>query len=122
MNLVFNARMSDYELEDSGSIITTKDGDIHFFVQDLEYVLSFVNEDKSPAQLRVKSNSGKKLELELVNFNTSLGIGNINPFPMGRIGDKQLFIMIRVNSSEEGGKTLYYSWYSKRIINDGNKE
>lgn len=122
MNLVFNARMSDYELEDSGSIITTKDGDIHFYIQDLEYVLSFVNEDKSPAQFRVKSNNGKKLELELVNFNTSLWLGNINPFPMGRIGDKQLFIMIRVNSSEEGGKTLNYSWYSKRITNEGNKE
>lgn len=115
MSLVFNIQMGDYELEGSGSIITTKESDIHFRIQDLEYVISFINEETTPAQLRIKSNTGKRLELELVNFN-SLGTGNINPFPMGRIGDKLLFIMIRVDSNENGSKTLHYSWYSKPFV------
>lgn len=116
MSLVFNIQMGDYELEGSGSIITTKESDIHFRIQDLEYVISFLDEETTPAQLRIKSNNGKRLELELVNFNNPIGMGNINPFPMGRIGDKLLFIMIRVDSFENGSKTLHYSWYSKPFV------
>lgn len=117
MSLVINIQMGDYELEGCGSIITTSESGVHFRIQDLEYVLSFVNEETTPAQLRIKSNDGKKLELELVNFNNPLGMGNTNPFPMGRIGDKLLFIMIRVDSFENGSKTLHYSWYSKPFNN-----
>lgn len=100
---------------ESGSIITVKDADVHFYIQDLEYVLSFVNEEESQIQLKVKTNTGKKLELELVNFNDPLGVGNISPFPMGSIGDQQLFLLLRVSSLKEGGKTIHYSWYSKQV-------
>lgn len=115
MSLAIKIEMGDFELEESGSIITTKDAEIRFGIQDLVYVFSFVNEENIPAQLRTKSNTGKRLEVELVNFNNPLGMGNINPFPMGRIGEKLLFIMIRVDAYEDGSKTLHYSWYSKPI-------
>ena len=113
MNLSFNIQMSDYELEASGSVITKKDANIVFSIQDLVYTFSFVNEENTPPQFRIKSNDGKRLELELVNFNNPLGMGNVDPFPMGRIGNRLLYIMIRVVPFDNGGKTLHYSWYSK---------
>lgn len=123
MSLAFKIEMGDFELEESGSIITTKDAEIRFRIQDLEYVFSFVNEENIPAQLRTKSNDGKRLEVELVNFNNPLGTGSIDPVPMGRIGEKLLFIMIRVDAFENGSKTFHYSWYSKPIgTNDTNQQ
>ena len=123
MSLAFKIEMCDFELEESGSIITTKDAEIRFRIQDLEYVFSFVNEENSPDQLRTKSNDGKRLEVELVNFNNPLGTGSIDPVPMGRIGEKLLFIMIRVDAFENGSKTFHYSWYSKPIgTNDTNQQ
>lgn len=113
-------KMGDYDLLESGSIITTKDADVHFFIQDLEYVLSFVEDDSVPIQIRTKSNTGKRMELELVNFKDPFGAGNINPFPMGRIGDLQLYILLRVSSLKEGGKTIQYSWYTKLRNNENN--
>lgn len=120
MSLAIKIEMGDFDLEESGSIITTKDAEISFEIQDLEYVFSFVNEENIPAQLRTKSNDGKRLEVELVNFNNPLGMGNIDPFLMGRIGEKLLFIMIRVDAFEDGSKTLHYSWYSKPIGTNDN--
>ena len=120
MSLAFKIEMGDFELEESGSIITTKDSEIRFGIQDLEYVFSFVNEENIPAQLRTKSNDGKRLEVELVNFNNPLGMGNNSPVPMGRIGEKLLFILIRVDAFENGSKTLQYSWYSKPIGTNDN--
>lgn len=118
MGIVTSIQMSDYVLEESGSIITTSGADIHFRIQNLEYVFTFVDEDNTQSQLRVRLNDGHRLELELVNFNNPLGMGNVDPFPMGRIGDNNLFIMIRVYAFDNGGKTLHYSWYSKPIDNN----
>lgn len=108
-------RMGEYDLLESGSIICSRDADIHFYIENLEYLITFVSDDSSTPQLRVRSNTGQRLELELVNFNNPLNMGNINPFPMGRIGDKQLFIMIRVSATGEGGRTVQYSWYTRQI-------
>lgn len=113
-------KMGEYDLLESGSIITTKDADVHFFIQDLEYVLSFLEDDSIPIQIRTKTNTGKKMEIELVNFKDPFGAGNISPFPMGRIGELQLFLLLRVSSLKEGGKTIQYSWYTKLRNNENN--
>ena len=113
-------KMGDYDLLESGSIITEKDATVHFYVQDLEYVLSFIDDETAPIQIRTKSNTGKRMELELVNFKDPFGAGNISPFPMGRIGAQQLFLLLRVSSLKEGGKTILYSWYTKQIKNESN--
>ncbi len=115
-------KMGEYDLLESGSIITEKDAKVHFFLQDLEYVLSFVEDDSVPIQIRTKSNTGKKMELELVNFKDPFGAGNISPFPMGRIGESQIFLLLRVSALKEGGKTIQYSWYTKQLKKENNGE
>lgn len=114
--------MGEYDLLESGSIITEKDSNVHFYIQDLEYVLSFIDDDTVPIQIRTKSNTGKRMDLELVNFKDPFGAGNICPFPMGRIGDLQLFLLLRVSSLKEGGRTIQYSWYTRRLNHGSDEE
>lgn len=117
---LFNIRVGEFSLMESGSIISPKGADIHFFIRDLEYVFSFVDLADEKPQIKTKSNNGKKLEIELVNFNDAVGIGNINPLPMGQIDGLDIFIMFRVAQLKEGGKTMHYTWYSRKKIQPEN--
>lgn len=110
---MFKIKIGDFDLLESGSIITMRDADIRFFIKDLEYVFHFVNNEEHEAKIQVISNNGKKMEVELQNFNDALGIGNVNPLPMGTIEGNDLFFFFRVTQLEEGGKTMHYSWLSK---------
>lgn len=112
---IFKIKVGDFDLIESGSVITMKDADIHFYIEDLEYVFRFVNSDEEGARIRTASNNGKKLEIELQNFNGALGTGNINPLPMGTVNRKLLFIFFRVTQLGEGGKMMHYSWLSKPL-------
>lgn len=114
---MFEIKVGDLKLMDSGSIITPPDYPIQFFIRDLEYVFSFANDGEDKPNIRILSNSGKKLEIELVNFNDLVGVGNIEPMSMGRIDGHEIFMMFRVSRLKEGGRTMQYSWYSKEIKN-----
>ncbi len=109
----FRVKVGDYDLIESGTIITMKDAEIHFFIMDLEYVFLFVQSEEQDAKIHIASNDGKKLVVELINFNSSFGTGNVNPIPMGRIGANDIFIFFRITQLDEGGKTMHYSWLSK---------
>lgn len=108
-----NIKVGDLTLINSGSIITPQGAPIHFYIKDLEYVFTFVDNEEEKAQLKYISNNGKKLEIEMSNFNDIIGIGNINPLPMGKVDNKEIFLMFRVSTLKEGGKTMQYSWYLK---------
>lgn len=114
-------KVGDLTLLESGSVITPADANVSFSILDLEYVFSFVNDDSAKPQIKQKSNTGKRMEIELVNFNDIVGVGNINPLPMGQINGQDLFIMFRVSKLQEGGKTMHYSWYLKELVKTGNE-
>ena len=103
----FRIKVGDYNLIDSGTVITTKDDDVHFFIRDLEYVFRFVKTDEDDAKVHIASNDGKKMEIELQNFDNPFGVGNINPMIMGEIDGNDLFIMFRINQLNDGGKTMH---------------
>lgn len=113
---MFDIKVGDFDLLESGSIITMKDADIQFKIKGLEYVLRFVNTEEGKAKIQMVSNDGKRLVLELQNFNDPIGGGNISPLPMGVIEGKQVFLLFRISQLEDGGKTMFYSWLSKPVV------
>ena len=118
---IFRIKVGDFDLIESGSIITMKDADIHFYIEDLEYVFRFVNTEEKGAKMHIASNDGKKMEIELQNFNDAIGIGNVNPIPMGTVQGKSLFMFFRVTQLEDGGKTMHYTWLSKPLEKQTNE-
>jgi hypothetical protein len=117
---VFTIKVGDYTLLESGSIILMTDVSVHFSIRDLEFVFHFKEIKDSKPQINYKSNTGKTLEVEFINFNDPVGISNINPIEMGIIGDQKLYIMFRVSALKEGVKTMHYSWYTKSISSNNN--
>lgn len=111
----FKVKVGDFDVLESGTVITMRDADIHFFIKELEYVFQFAKTEENEAKIRMVSNDGRKLVVELQNFDNSLGTGNVNPIPMGKLDGKDLFILFRVTQLDEGGKTMHYSWLSKKI-------
>ena len=118
---MINIKVGDLSLIDSGSIIVPEGLPIHFFIKDLEYVFTFSNDDEGKPHTKTISNTGNKLEIEFVNFNDSIGVGNIKPLPMGRLEGQELLLMLRVSMLKEGGKTMLYSWYLREETNSKDK-
>lgn len=112
----FKVKVGDFDVIESGSVITMIDSDIHFFVKGLEFVFIFTKTDGNEPRIKAVSNNGRKLVIELQNFDNSLGTGNVNPIPMGRINGNDLFIMFRVTKLDKGGRTMHYSWLSKPAV------
>lgn len=114
----FRVKVGDFDVLESGTVITMRDADIHFFIKGLEYVFRFIKTEGEEAGIKMVSNNGQKLVVELQNFDNSLGTGNVNPIPMGKIDGKELYILFRVTQLNEGGKTMHYSWLTKpNVIN-----
>ena len=108
-------------LIDSGSIIVPQDMPISFSIKELEYVFTFSNDDEGKPHMKTISNTGNKLEIELINFNDIVGVGNVQPLSMGRLDGQELLLMLRVTMLKEGGKTILYTWYI-RENNDSNSD
>ena len=112
----FKIKIGDFDLIESGSVITMKDADIRFSIKDLEYVFQFTTVENEETKINIVSNDGKKMIINLQNFNSSLGGGNVNPMPMGILEEVEIYFLFRVSQLSEGGKTMHYSWLSRPII------
>lgn len=115
-------KVGDLTLIDSGSIIVPQDMPISFSIKDLEYVFTFSNDEENKPHVRTISNTRNKLEIELINFNDIVGVGNVKPMSMGRIDGQELLLMLRVSMLKEGGKTILYTWYLRESNNSNSEE
>lgn len=110
---------SDYEVLDSGSIISFKDEPITFRIEtDLVFRFRFQNDtEKKDQRMDYKPINNKELEIILVNFNSSLGVGNATPLPLGSINNRKLYLNFMVYAlNEHSSKTVHYSWYLREEV------
>lgn len=119
---MLSIKVGDLSLIDSGSIIVPQGMPLRFFIKDLEYVFTFSNDEEGKPHVKTISNTGNKLEIELVNFNDIVGVGNVKPLSMGRIDGQEILLMLRVSMLKEGGKTILYSWYLKDKSNANSED
>ncbi len=109
--MLLKIKVGDLSLIESGSLIVPQGMPVSFFIKDLEYVFTFSNDDEGKPHVETISSTRNKLEIELINFNDMVGVGNISPLSMGIIDGQELLLMLRVSMLKEGGKTIMYSWY-----------
>ena len=78
----------------------------------LTIVFIFDKDDTGKTLLKANAPTTKRLELTLLNFNNSLGQGNIQPLQIGEISHKQIFLNFRVYAlDEKTSKTLQFTFY-----------
>lgn len=119
-----------YEVVASGSVITFNHKPIKIRIdtddeneEDLSIIFKFKEDEKIPEPQAVPSVEGNTLTLILLNYNNVLGTGTGEPFQLGYIGNKDVYISFRVygfdNASE---KLLHYTVHATdRIHNEGER-
>lgn len=100
----------------SGSIISYEDHavEIALNVGEQKLILSFTffDDDSKQSRIEAMSSNGNKLELQLFNFNSSIGQGNTSPITIGDLQGKKLVLNFRVRRlGDAKSRTLEYTIY-----------
>lgn len=111
--------VGDYDVYASGSVVGILGQPISFSIESLLYTIEFVTDINQP-KLTVKTELISKTHLKIVfiNFDDTLGSGNITPIKYGNIGDRELLFQYRIYTlREDAGKMLHYTWLLGKNIN-----
>ena len=113
----------NFEVLNSGSVITYENEPITFHLADDLRVTFVFRDDKNNKEHRMDFNpiDNNELELILINFNNSLGTGNIKPISIGTLNNRRLFTNFRVYalSEKNKGRTIHYTWYLGEEVKNG---
>jgi hypothetical protein len=109
----------NYEILDTGSVITFKDEVVYFQIaSNLKVSLVFINDEIIKEQ-KISFNISNENELRLIfaNFNSSLGTGNSVPLPIAKVNNRQIYLNIVAYSlSKESHKIVHYTFYSREEV------
>lgn len=117
MNSDLKINVGDYEVFDSGVVISHDLKDILFEVKSLKIKIVFETNSDNNAYEAKKSfvENNTCLVLKLTNFSNPLGLGLTSPMEVGRINDKKLFLQFIVYSlGNNNTKMLAYTWLTKK--------
>lgn len=122
MAIIITSGDKDYEILDTGTVITFKDEPLKFqLAADLKIILRFQsNNDIKEQKMDFNVVNDKELEIILTNFNSSLGTANLEPLPIAVINNKRVFVNFMIYSlNESSHKTVHYTWYSREEVANG---
>lgn len=106
----------EYEVMDSGTVIGILNEPIKFEfpkeMASLAIIINFVIEDlPKEAHLKFKPIDSKTLEIQFINFTSTLGTGNTEMLEIGYTGNRKIFINYRVYAIKGLSNTLHYTFY-----------
>jgi len=121
MAIKITSGKSEYEIVDSGTVISFQNEPLNFHIDTLKVVLIFEsNESDKRQEMKHKIMSNEVLELTLVNFSSSLGSGNAVPLPIAKLNNRQLYLNFIIYAlSETSSKTVHYTWYLREEVKNG---
>jgi hypothetical protein len=118
-----NIKIGDYEVYESGTVIGNYNESIDFnlnkdigFIIRISFVTDSVNGETRIEIEPLDKNGG---HFKFINFNNSLGIGNITPLLVGKLNERELLLNYRVYSIEKAGKTFHYTWLLGKEVANG---
>ena len=115
----FKIEVGDMSVLQSGTVIGVVNQSIEFLIDDLTIEFIFVDNEDREQVVNPESVSNKHLKLTFINFNNSLGTGNIEPLKIGSYGDNHLLLSYRIYSlGENVGKTLHYTFLTASKTTD----
>jgi hypothetical protein len=106
----------EYEEIYSGTVIGIKNEPIVFqFPSDkasLRFTINFIKDDSVKGAF-IKTNILENIALEiyLINFEDSMGAGNVEPLKIGYLGNRDLFINFRASYINGISHTLHYTFF-----------
>lgn len=108
-----NIKVGDYQVLDSGIVLSSQNKDILFEIKDLNIRIIF-KQDKQNEKSAINtelSTDKKCLRLILTNFERSLGIGLTEPAAIGTIDGNSLYLLFMVHALNDSETHLFsYTW------------
>jgi hypothetical protein len=74
----------------------------------------------SQAITTFKSPTPLEMQVTFINFDQQTNVGNVEPFAVGTLRHKPLFLSYRVTDLPGSGKTLHFNFYSKPEVRNVN--
>jgi len=107
-------KVGNYDVFKDGSIVAIENEPIDFvFIKEIGFTIRIVfKTDSTISESKISAEKFDKVGalLNFINFNNSIGVGNVEPTRIGTLNNRELFFNYRVYSLDRGGKTLHYTW------------
>jgi hypothetical protein len=107
-------KVGKYEVLESGTIVGNENESIDFAIaEDIGFTIRIVfTTDSELTEPHINAENYDKVgaKLTFINFDNSIGIGNIVPVQIGTLNGKEFLLNYRVYSLDKGGKILHYTW------------
>ena len=117
MNNDMKISVGEYEVYDSGSVLSHGDKDILFEIRNLKIRIKFEN---NPEVTNYTANinlidGNTCLQITLINFNNQIGTGLTNPVEIGTINGSRLYLQFVVYRLGESDTRLFsYTWLTRK--------
>ncbi len=118
MNSDIKISVGDYEIYDSGVVISHENKDILFEVKNLKIKIVFENNpDIKDYEAKISLPEDRScMTLTLINFNNSLGTGLTKPVEIGTINGSRLFLQFIVyRLGESDSRMISYTWLIQKF-------
>lgn len=115
-------KVGEYEVLDSGTIVSNKDVPIDFILDEstnTKVRLKFINDQNLGQSATAEIFEKTSILITFTNYNNSLGIGNPEPLPFGKLKNRELFFNYRIYSLDSGGKHIHYTWLLGKEVTNG---
>ena len=115
-------KAGNYDVFESGTVIGFDDTPIEFQLAPNMTIRFIFNSDESSKENIVKLDIIEGvMNITFINFNSSIGAGNVKPLPIGQINKRQLFLNYRIYSlaDKKVGKSVHYTWYLGEEVQNG---
>jgi hypothetical protein len=116
-------KVGDFEVLANGTIVGNEQEPIDFIFDNASgfIIRIFFKSDSSIPSPTVQSDKYDKIggQFTFINFDNSIGIGNISPIKIGVFKNRDLLLNYRVYSLNKGGKSFHYTWLLGKEVEDG---
>ena len=110
-------KVGEYEVLNSGTIITHANKSVEFEIKMLRVRIQFEKDTENKTH-KVNSSiidNGTCFQITLINFDNSLGTGLTVPIEIGTINGEKIYLQFIVYAlTEAGTKMLSYTWLTKK--------
>jgi hypothetical protein len=112
----------DYDIIDSGTIISFNNEPLTFHLTaDLRFKFTFRDDTVNNIhRMEFATINNQEMEIIMINFNNSLGIGNTTPLGLARLNNRMVYLNYRVYALDNNNcRTIHYTWYLREEVQNG---
>ena len=116
--IILKQKSAGKDIIATGSVHTFNNKNLELDISGLQLIFEF-HRDSEGQRIKKEIVDGKKLKLNVFNFDNSLGTGTTTPMAIGTINNRQMYLSFIVHSmSQESSKLVTYTFFLGEEVNE----